>query len=410
MQASVTLPISADHFRKLVDPIDPKRSVYHCYVQVRHLASAISLGPNPRAHEVDSRIGRVIRESLEENVGLFHLLNRGITISAREVEYDNRSGQLRLRLPEEALHGILDGGNTYKVIENAKREKGHESPEPAYLDSYVKLEIMTNIDDDIVLLAEARNTSAQVKTFSLANLAGRFDWIKETLKAEPFAENIAYREGEDKAINAVDLICLMTLFHPKYGGNEHPVKAYTSKNSCLEDYRVEFDDEGNPKKAGYYKLRPVLVDILKLYDHVHETCLDHYRKVGGISKVRKEEGEEKNKVARPGALKELGGPRELFFKGGKVKHSWPIGYLYPMLGSLRALLDSTGKQARWLVDPFAFFTKCGEVLVGATLERSSELGRNPNAVGKSKGHWQQLFNTVKLRMLEEQISKQSANA
>ena len=77
MQVSVTLPISPDHFRKLSDPIDPKRSVYHCYVQIRHLASAISLGPNPRAHEVDSRIGRVIRESLEENVGLFHLLNRG---------------------------------------------------------------------------------------------------------------------------------------------------------------------------------------------------------------------------------------------------------------------------------------------------------------------------------------------
>ncbi|MGH9789363.1 MAG: hypothetical protein ACRD4U_11760, partial [Candidatus Acidiferrales bacterium] len=103
--------------------------------------------------------------------------------------------------------------------------------------------------------------------------------------------------------------------------------------------------------------------------------------------------------------------KELAFLGGKVPYSWPTGYLYPMLGALRALLDTNGRRSGWLVDdPFEFFTKDGAALVEATLERSSELGRNPNAVGKSKGHWQQLYGMVKLKLLEQQMSEQTASA
>jgi AIPR protein len=385
--------------------------VYHAFVQIRHLPSDISMKPNPRAHEVDNSITRVIYDSLTENTTLFHLLNRGITLSASGVEYDNKRELLRIKMLDDVVHGDLDGGNTYKAIERAKKERGHESPPPPFMDAYVKLEILTGVEDDIVELAEARNTSAQVKTFSLANLAGKFEWIKEAMKDEPFASNVAYREGEDKDVNVVDIICLMTLFHPKYGTALHPIRAYTSKKSCLDDFQQEFSESGTPNPAGYLKLRPVLVQILKLYDHVHAGCREHYKALGGITRIRKEEPGNDKKGAREGRLRELGGSKELHFLGGKVPYSWPTGYLYPMLGALRSLLDTSGKRAQWLVDdPFEFFDRHGRMLVEATLERSAELGRNPNAVGKSKGHWQQLYGIVKLRMLEEKISTKAVQA
>lgn len=411
MDTVLTIPVSPENFRRIGDPLNRGKSVYHAFVQIRHLPSGISMKPNPRAHDIDNSITRTIYESLLENTKLFHLLNRGIALSASEVDYDNKREILRIKMPDELVHGDLDGGNTYRAIERAKAERGHESPPPPFMDSYVKLEILTGVEDDIVQLADARNTSAQVKTFSLANLAGKFEWIKETLRSETFASNIAYREGEDKDINVVDIICLMTLFHPKYNGTQHPVKAYTSKKSCLDDFEQEFDENGSPDPAGYLKLKPVLVEVLKLYDHLHLACGKHYKALGGITRIRREESATDKRGAREGALRELGGSKELNFQGGKVSHSWPTGYLYPMLGSLRALLDTTSKRVHWVVDdPFEFFDRNGKMLVEATLERSAELSRNPNAVGKSKGHWQQLYGIVKLKMLEEKMSKEAASA
>ena len=274
----------------------------------------------------------------------------------------------------------------------------------------MRLEILTGVEDDIVLLAEARNTSAQVKKFALAHLAGRFNWIRETLAAQPFAGNIAYTEGEDKEIEIVDIICLMTLFHPNYDTQSHPVKAYTSKKSCLDSFLQEFDEKGTPNPAGYIRLSPVLVDILRLSDNVHYMCGEHYKQLGGITRIKNEESRGIKKGARLGGLRELGGRRQLYFLGGKVEYSWPTGYLYPMLGALRALLDTSGKGVQWIADPFDFFEKNGGNLLEATLERSSELARNPNAVGKSKGHWRDLYKEVKLKVLEDQVLKPDAVA
>jgi len=409
VETILSIPVSAENFRRVVDPINKGKSVCHAYVQIRHLPSGISMSPNPRAHDVDNQISRTIFKSLTvDNTKLFHLLNRGITISAGEVEYDNKKEILRVRMTDEFAHGDIDGGNTYSAIERARRERGHEVPPPAFMDAYVKLEILTGVELDIVELAEARNTSSQVKAYALANLAGKFTWIKDELVGQPFAKNISYTEGEDKEISVVDIICLMTLFHPKYDGAQHPIKAYTSKKSCLDDFQSEYDEKNQPSPDGYYKLRSVLVQILKLSDHVHAKCKDHYKAIGGITQIRKEEPDNGKKAARPGGLRELGGAKELHFIGGEVSYSWPAGYLYPMLGALRAILDTSGRKAKWLVDdPCDFFTRHGKRLVEITLDRSSELGRNPNAVGKSKGHWQQLYDIIRLKMLEERMSAQS---
>jgi len=80
-----------------------------------------NLGPNPREPDPTSRVSKRIGETLAEDVNRenFHLLNRGVTVVAKQVEYDNKSQRVRLTLaesPEEDhLYGILDGGNTNEL-------------------------------------------------------------------------------------------------------------------------------------------------------------------------------------------------------------------------------------------------------------------------------------------------------
>jgi hypothetical protein len=51
---------------------------------------------NPRNQDTESRVARQIANGLVDDWAIFHLLNRGITVSARDVEYDNKTGLLSL--------------------------------------------------------------------------------------------------------------------------------------------------------------------------------------------------------------------------------------------------------------------------------------------------------------------------
>src|SRR5437773_4139067 len=99
--------------RSLDDPcerIDRKEMV----VPLDQYPYDFGLGPNPREPMLTSPVSKKIAESLEENGEVFHLLNRGITIVAKGLEYDNKTQRVRLQLDESEDEkqdfGILDGG------------------------------------------------------------------------------------------------------------------------------------------------------------------------------------------------------------------------------------------------------------------------------------------------------------
>lgn len=48
------------------------------------------LGPNPRQPVLNSPVSKKIGETLGENWRNFHLLNRGVTVGAKGVDYDNK--------------------------------------------------------------------------------------------------------------------------------------------------------------------------------------------------------------------------------------------------------------------------------------------------------------------------------
>src|SRR5699024_7983320 len=99
-------------------------------------------------------------------------------------------------------YGVLDGGHTYHAIVHNK-----ENLDPA-IQQFVHLEVMTNVLE-IDELSGARNTSVQVSDKAIAELADKFDFVKESIKHEPYKDDIAYRENEVKRLDTVDLVRLM---------------------------------------------------------------------------------------------------------------------------------------------------------------------------------------------------------
>src|SRR5690348_1413473 len=100
-------------FRNLDDP-SGKIGRREIVVSLDQYPYGFGLGPNPRLPNLNSPVSRKIGETLAETWHTFHLLNRGVTLVAKKVEYDNKTERVRLHFAdqspdEDRLYGILDG-------------------------------------------------------------------------------------------------------------------------------------------------------------------------------------------------------------------------------------------------------------------------------------------------------------
>jgi hypothetical protein len=406
----VTIKVPHERFRAMKDPNGKHHDTAFALVRIGDLPANLPLEVNPRSQNTGSRVARQIAETLTEDPENFNLLNRGITLTVSESNYDNKKGELTLTFPNDRNYGVIDGGHTYRVITENKQAAttedeadGNGKKEPDFFDGFVRLEILNGIKrlDLIAEVARARNTSAQVKEESLANLEGKFNWIKEAIAGESFASKIAWRENEDgdeMPIGVRELIGFATMFHPAFAESDNPpIISYGSKGRCME----MFVNEAN--EAGYQRLHKILPNILKLYDYVHQQFERHYRSIGGFSGISGEEQKGKVKLGKVVEVKHYkDGGFPLYYLGTTAEFKFPDGWLYPVVASLRGLASFKGEKnpIKWKVDPFAYFEKYGKKLVELTLETSRAMGRNANAVGKSKGHWISLHDKVITKYLQ----------
>lgn len=404
------IPVSQEHIRSIKDPHLSEITTHHAIVKVRDLPNGrIPDTINPRSHEVvkmTSRVPEAIESALEESPELFHLLNRGCLILAKKAWYNNQNKMLHFIIESENEHGMVDGATTDRVLAKLKGEvsnadfyslKENEIPQH-FRDAYIHLEIIAgDLEQDMrIKLAGARNTSEQVKEFSLEDLKGNFDWLKDILEKSKFRGKIRYRENEPKPIDIRVVLALLTLFHPQWLKlNRDPIVAYTGKGAALDLYTDK--ETGWPE--GYEKLAPVVVDILELYDHIHVKFQQAYRDAYGVG----------TKLgARKGVtyIETKAKARELPLSGMRTQYVLPDGWLYPLLASFRTLLvwPKNGRgSVTWAKNPFDLFSLKGSELVYFLVERHEELGRNANATGKSKGVWSGLRDKVVTWVLEERV-------
>src|SRR3990172_682513 len=196
--ATYSIRVHPERVRTIEDPNFSKMKTVYALVNVFDLPHSevdgkrklnLSIAPDPRFPK-PSTVTKEIANSLESWNGTFHLLNRGITISARAAEYDNQTKLLRLDVPDEERYGILDGGHTTHSIETVLQKDLADRDD--IRDQFVRLEILIGAEEYLGEIARARNTSMQVKVFSLKNKAGEFQWLKRAVS--PYDSKIRWSE------------------------------------------------------------------------------------------------------------------------------------------------------------------------------------------------------------------------
>jgi hypothetical protein len=380
-----TFELYAPYARRVPDPVfgDDKGMVRHIlFVPVRDVPAGIQLDPNARTPNINRSVYRDIKSHLfeeEGEPGTFHLKNRGIVMIADKVE---QRGEDNYRVTIEPGQGILDGGHTYTLITDEQRGD-QVLPE----DQWVKFEVLTHVPPEwIAELAGGLNTSIQVKQMSLDDLAGLFSWIKDELKGEPYFDKIAFRENEQGAVDARDLVAFLAMFNidrfPNDGDGQ-PVEAYSSKAKVLEWF------EKDPQH--FEAMRPILKDILVLHDTIRFTSQTHWNDAGGsFGKLAFVEGRKRGEFEFP-------------FIAKSKQYRLTNGALYPVLASFRWMVEKDENGVVCWRGGFPAVLKTwdasAEELLRTVNQASAELGRNPNAVGKSKNLWASLHKVVAMRDL-----------
>ena len=220
------LQFSIQTYRKLPSPFGKVNNtrlsgeIHELLVNVNDLPDNINLKTNPRVQNMNTKTVQKIKEGLMTDNQAFHLLNRGIVLSAGTVKHDTVNGNLIVNFDDFEVHGNIDGGHTYKVILENRSKMNHEQ--------FVKIEILTGIEDIFEDVAAARNTSVQVKDSAIAELKKKFEFIKDSISSEPYANNIAYKDNEDKDIDIKEIISILTMFNiESYPGRDSmPTKSF----------------------------------------------------------------------------------------------------------------------------------------------------------------------------------------
>ena len=321
-------------------------------------------------------------------------MNRGLVITAKKVEFNTESGTLTVLMENPEIHGLLDGGHTYKVINTYCSETDRELL-PADRQSFVRVELLEGFGpEQISDIVEARNTSNQVKDQSLLELEKAFEGIKQEIIGTRYANLIAYKEYEiyegtdgtvPKPIDVREIISLLTVFDKDhFGDNNHPILAYAQKASCLK----RFGDY----PESYKKIYPLLEDILDIWDQIHLGLPEWY------ARARQNQGQGYRFGRIAGVTTK---PTKLAFRDELSDYSIPTAFKFPILASLRSFLEEVNGRYVWgkgLQPLDALESGLGEQLAEALISNALEI-RNPTKMGKTNSVWDQCYSKAQIYYL-----------
>jgi hypothetical protein len=299
--------------------------------------------------------------------------------------------------------GIVDGAHTAKIIEEANQDG--TTPEEQYVEVYVRTGVDALLVSDI---ARGLNTGIQVAPQSIYNIAGVFDWLKEEISGETYRNQISWRESDDEDYDVRDLIAVLEVFNVFDFQNDvsvgkHPFSAYEKWSVPLkkfaDDYEENKDDLTNSK---YHRLRNLLKDGLTLYDHIRHDFREMHNEDGG-------------RAGKMNIIEEASARRDTFtfpFAGlPNSKYRLTKGATFPILAAFRTYVEVSPKtgDARWrggFEKVLDVWREAGPSLVEETFQLTREGVRNPDAIGKNRKHWANLYMRLQVRLLQERLLEQ----
>lgn len=408
------ISVSAEHVRTIKDPNSENVRIVHALVNVNNLPKEIPLDPDPRRPKINGAVTKRISASLATNNGRFHLLNRGITISVKHYEFDNKREILTLVIPpDDEKYGIIDGGHTYysiiKTVADAREEEPDEAEQPGgqnsdpFEDQFVHIEILERVENYLADIAEARNFSIQLKNWTLANYRDKFDWLLDALGRDYADRTIKVSENDEQPVGILDVIQILGAVNPILFPDEKPAQdAYKTAGKILTAF-IDDDD-----RYGFKKMGNVARDVLHLYDYVRANFAKMYNAPDDVGErgrfgSRKETKEMKaKKGSRSKAtyyfLDPLSGP---------VQGEVPIdkGLAIPLISGFRVLLEERDGMLEWLTDPIELFDKYGTKLVRTIMNASDNSGNDTFVVGRDPQVYRQMTDSIRRWFLEGERTK-----
>ena len=378
--------------RTINSPSDTKITTYMVLVNFKDLPSDFSLEVNPRKPKMNTSVAKQLISAVKatDNIN-FDINNRGIVITAKSVHFNTTTSELTVDFDDDpSKYGILDGGHTYTAIIEHRDALGEE------IDKFVRLEIIVGEDLDVTALADARNTSAQVSDIALFELDDKFDFIKKAVESQPYKDEIAFKDNENKPIPIVELLKLMFTFNIKRYPDDSsaPTPAYSAKASVFKDFRKELETDNNI----YVKLAPELPKLVELYELIQKEMPQKYNEF-------KAENGSKGSFGRVRGVTSGQDSKSKFysdFTHSEIPYEISTGFLLPIFGAFRALLkENNNGELNWLFDPIEIWEACGVRLIQNTFETDT----NPQMVGKMKTLWQSNYRIVDSVMKDKLIEK-----
>lgn len=400
----LTVAVDDDAIRKVIlKDGGVEVRIYHLYPKLSAwIGGQLPDEVNPRSHDeeaIRSAVAQAIETTAKESPEDFYLANRGSTILAENLNYDKSRGVAEIIITDDALQGIADGATTDAVLARVRSSLISEVGEIDALKllgrgrHHLEVIVGLNSKERIDRLVLGRNTSRQVKPWSMSDFRGAFDWIRDIVDKQesPFRSKVGFEENAGRPVTVLDILSLLTLFHGEFDGKggggdkrKAPTVAYSSKGRM--DARLN-DPNLQP---GYKALGPILPDILKLSEHIYAGFHAAYKEArDGKAKLGLRQGFEQKEHILP-------------LTGRKANYTVPSGVLFPLLASMRALVryDSAG-NASWKTSPFGFFDKHGADLVGTLIEQLELLGGNPQTAGKKKPVYLTMHDRARLLLAED---------
>ncbi len=298
-------------------------------------------------------MARDIANSLRSNKRNFHVLNRGMLLSADEVSFDNKTKKASIKFFDPKIHGIVDGGHTYRQI--------------------------LKYQEDMNLIFE--------KYFSRISFRQNEFWGNKD------ANNI---------IDVREIIAIINMFNPLLYDpmvSVHPIQSYTGKAASLNKFLKMSppgikEEDPEYRKAVIEKMGKIIPDIFGLWDEI-ETQFARVSK-----ELNKRYGSKPYSNYGKDNVKKIS-----LFSNIEMDYTIPKGIMYPVLGAFRALVCEKNGKYNWVASPFKVWNEKKEQIVTSVLESSAQFGNSPDKLGKSTLLWDSLYNIILIYRLTSSMKQ-----
>ena len=390
-----------DHCKRLADPIS--KNTYHMEVLLP-FSEAQKLDPgnaNVRPFSEQKKPFKEMVTTVDEAPETFHLKNRGITYLAQDFDFENKTKELTISIPDipktayeddsAPIFGIADGGHTWEVIQRTVSRLEELRQKEGWSEPFVRVHFMSGeiVQDAVSDIVEALNTSSQVQAYTLDEYQGKFDELKEALKESGFDITVvAFRENESKEWNIVEIIRRLACFLKERWQEVPPTSMYKSGNKALGLYVNE------SSCVEFRRLYSVIKEVVTLPEYIQ-----HQLSQGGVTENKK-----LGNVRGVKVLKKLESRPGTNFP---TKHFLDMAALLPMASAFRELLVLRGDRYQWRLSPYDVFPKCAEQLYKVLLSRGSK-AKIISHLGSDAEYWgacAQIVMRAQTSLLEEKFTQ-----